>query len=297
MKKIMLPLSLLLAATGSVYATPTISAQSIIVNPVTSDVQVKVWTDRDATGKKTPNYAIDDAIRVYTTVDQDAYVYLFSVSSDGSIDQILPNNYTSGDNFIKAGSVKTFPDKGDKFVYNIAGPVGISKVLALASTTKLDLGGLSSFKSDQKLATVSVKGQQNLAQALSIVVNPVPDKSWSTDVALLNVVPKPVAQAPAPATTTTTTTTTITIRPYTDAKYARPTKVDNGSGYIFRSSAQVDDLLKYYSAQLIKAGYVQDDQTLKRDSAVAHFSQGSTKTTLTIKNTAGKVEVSVVSSN
>ena len=266
---------------------------------MTSDVQVKVWTDRDATGKKTPDYAISDAIRVYTSVDQDAYVYLFSVSSDGSIDQILPNNYTSGDNFIKAGSVKTFPDKGDKFVYNIAGPVGISKVLALASTTKLDLGSLSSFKSDQKLATVSVKGQQNLAQALSIVVNPVPDKSWSTDVALLNVTPKPVAQAPAPApaTTTTTTTTTITIRPYTDAKYARPTKVDNGKGYIFRSNAQVDELLKYYSAELIKAGYTQDDQTVKRDSAVAHFSQGSTKTTLTIKNTAGKIEVSVVSSN
>ncbi|GAA3995708.1 hypothetical protein GCM10022631_02500 [Deinococcus rubellus] len=39
------------------------------------------------------------------------------MSSDGSIDQILPNEYTSGDNFIKAGSVKTFPDKGDKFVY------------------------------------------------------------------------------------------------------------------------------------------------------------------------------------
>jgi len=297
MKKFMLPLSLLLAATGSVYAAPTISAQSIIVNPVTSDVQVKVWTDRDATGKKTPDYAISDAIRVYTSVDQDAYVYLFSVSSDGSIDQILPNNYTSGDNFIKAGSVKTFPDKGDKFVYNIAGPVGISKVLALASTTKLDLGSLSTFKGDQKLATVSVKGQQNLAQALSIVVNPVPDKTWSTDVALLNVTPKPVVQAPAPATTTTTTTTTITIRPYTDAKYARPTKVDNGKGYIFRSNAQVDELLKYYSAELIKAGYTQDDQTLKRDSAVAHFSQGSTKTTLTIKNTAGKIEVSVVSSN
>ncbi len=133
------------------------------------------------------------------------------------------------------------------------------------------------------------------------MVNPVPDKTWSTDVALLNVTPKPVAQAPAPApapaTTTTTTTTTITIRPYTDAKYARPTKVDNGSGYIFRSSAQVDELLKYYSAQLVKAGYVQDDQTIKRDSAVAHFSQGATKTTLTIKNTSGKIEVSLVSSN
>ncbi|MGI8747244.1 MAG: DUF4384 domain-containing protein, partial [Deinococcus sp.] len=92
MKRLLLPLTLVLAA-GSATAAPKISAQSIIVNPVTSDVQVKVWTDRDATGKATPDYTIGDKVRVYTTVDQDAYVYLFSVASDGTIEQILPNSY------------------------------------------------------------------------------------------------------------------------------------------------------------------------------------------------------------
>ncbi|MGI8747195.1 MAG: DUF4384 domain-containing protein, partial [Deinococcus sp.] len=200
-----------------------------------------------------------------------------------------------------------FPSNNDNFTYNIAGPTGVSKVLALASTTKLDLATLSSYKSNQKFATVTVKGQQNLAQALSIVVNPVTDTGWSTDVALVNVTPKPQAAAPATSTqaansttttTTTTNTSTITLRPYAGATYARPVAVQNGSGYVFHSNAQVDALFKYYSAELVRVGYTQDEQTVKRDSATALFSKadGSGKATLTIKNTNGRIEVNVVRS-
>ncbi|GGR19329.1 DUF4384 domain-containing protein [Deinococcus ruber] len=304
--KSLLPLSLALGLSVAA-AAPKITAQSIIVNPVKADAQVSVWTDRDPTGKKTPDYVTGDKIRLFVSVDQDAYVYLFSVEADGSIDQILPNAYNSGANFIKAGVVKSFPGTNDTFTYNVAGSLGITKVLAIASTTKLDLATLSAYKSNEKFAAVKVKGQQQLAQALSIVVSPVPQKTWSSDVAFINVVAKPDTQTAAtPAatntntsttTTTTTQTTTITLQPYTGATYARPVTVQNGAGYVFHSDTQVETLLKYYSGQLVNMGYAQDDQTITGTSAIAHFSGDMGKAVLNIKNTSGRVEVSVVRTN
>ncbi|ADV66377.1 DUF4384 domain-containing protein [Deinococcus maricopensis] len=185
-------LTLIAAALATVSsiaaAAPQISAQSIIVNPAPStDVSVKVWVDRDTSGTRVPNYRIGDRIRIYTSTDRDAYVYLFNVNPDGSIDQILPNHLQSGGNFVKANTVKAFPSARDQFVFNVAGPYGTNKVLALASTRPLNLQDISSFQGGQSFAQVKQDNQQEFAQALSIVVNPVPQNSWITDVAYYNV--------------------------------------------------------------------------------------------------------------
>ncbi|WP_407542736.1 DUF4384 domain-containing protein (plasmid) [Deinococcus radiomollis] len=306
--KTILPVAFALTASLAV-AAPKITAQSIIVNPVQTTEHVRVWTDRDPSGANTPDYTIGDKIRLFVTADRDAYVYLFSVEADGTVEQILPNAYNSGANFVKAGVVKAFPGNNDTFTYNVAGSLGITKVLAVASATKLDLKALSAYKSGEKFAVVRVKGQQQLAQALSIVVSPIPQKTWTSDLALINVVAAPApaadtsAQPVTPAQdgtttqTTTTQTTTITLTPYTGATYARPVAVQNGTGYVFHSNTQVETLLKYYSGELINLGYAQDDQTITGTTATAHFSQGDAKAVLTIKNTKGHVDVSVVRSN
>lgn len=188
--------ALLLGAAG---AAPKISAQSIIVNPVQSALKLSVWTDRDPTGQATPAYRTGDKIQVFVSPSKDAYVYLFNVQAGGQITQILPNRY-SGEAFVKANTIKAFPGTGDKFTFDIAGPSGIDKVLALASSTPLNLSQISSFKSTQDtFATVSVSGQDGLAQALSIVVNPVKDDSWVTDTAQYAVTAVQPVAAPAPA--------------------------------------------------------------------------------------------------
>ena len=182
---------------GTVSAAPKISAQSIIVNPVVSALKLSVWTDRDPSGQATPTYRTGEKIRVFVTPNQDAYVYLFNVEADGAVTQILPNRFASAA-LVKANTVKSFPGTGDKFTFDIAGPAGVNKVLALASSTVLDLSQLSSFKTSQDtFATVTVRGQEGLAQALSIVVNPVKDDAWVTDTAQYAVAPAVVAQ-PAP---------------------------------------------------------------------------------------------------
>ncbi|WP_309573333.1 DUF4384 domain-containing protein [Deinococcus sp.] len=183
-KILMIPAALLLSTAA---AAPKISAQSIIVNPTTPDLNIAVRIDRDTSGKQNPAYKVGEAITVSASVNQDSYIYLFNVNPDGSVDQILPNRLST-DNMVKANTTKTFPAEGDNFKYTVAGPIGQNKVLALASLTPLNLDQLSSFKTQQdQFATVNAKTQAGLAQALSIVVSPLPQNSWVSDTAFYTV--------------------------------------------------------------------------------------------------------------
>ena len=180
------------AALGTASAQGKISAQSIIVNPTQPDLAVSVNVDKDVAGTQNPSYRAGENIRVSASVNRDAYVYLFNVNPDGSVDQILPNRL-GGDNFVKANTTRSFPAPGDTFTYSVDNIIGQNKVLALASLTPLNLDQISAFKSAQdQFATVTAKGQAGFAQALSIIVNPLPQNSWVTDTAFYNV----VAQAP-----------------------------------------------------------------------------------------------------
>ncbi|GGB77700.1 DUF4384 domain-containing protein [Deinococcus soli (ex Cha et al. 2016)] len=176
------------AAISTAGAQAKISAQSIIVNPTQPDLSVSVRINKDTTGNQNPAYRIDEPISVSTTVNRDAYVYLFNVNPDGSVDQILPNRL-SGENFVKANTTTTFPAAGANFTYTVGGPIGQNKVLALASLTPLNLSQISEFKTAQdQFATVKTQGgQTGLAQALSIVVNPLPQNSWVSDTAFYTV--------------------------------------------------------------------------------------------------------------
>lgn len=182
--------SLLSPLASVAQAAPKISAQSIIVNPVPTSLEAKVWVDRDPGGTRTPNYRIGDRIRLSVSVNENAYVYLFSVGPDGSVDQILPNYLSSGGNYVRRGEVRAFPAAGDNFVFNVGGPAGLNKVLVVASRRQLDLSELSTFRAGQPFAQVNARGTQQLAQALSIVVNPVdqpvPQQDWVSDTAFFN---------------------------------------------------------------------------------------------------------------
>jgi len=185
MKKLLLIPAAMLLSTAA--AAPKISAQSIIVNPTQPDLNVSVRVDKDTTGNQNPAYRVGDKISISATVNRDAYVYLFNVNPDGSVDQILPNRL-SDSNLVKANTTKVFPAPEDNFNFTVAGPIGQNKVLALASLTPLNLDQISSFKTTQdQFATVSAKNQAGLAQALSIVVNPLPQNSWVSDTAFYTV--------------------------------------------------------------------------------------------------------------
>lgn len=182
----------LLLATAQ--AAPRIDAQSIIVNPVDTDLDVRVWVDRDESGRNTPNYLPGEQVSIFAKTNQDAYLYLFDINSNGEIVQILPNRLQNKGNLLQANQERKFPDRrqGDGYVFTISEPYGISKVLALASKNPLNLEQINEFRNSQDIGgglseiTIS-KGQQGLAQALSIVVSPIDQKTWTTATARYNV--------------------------------------------------------------------------------------------------------------
>jgi hypothetical protein len=187
-------LTSILALAGVAFGQARISPQSIIVNPTPTDLQVHVSVDK---GGENPAYQIGEQIRVSVNVNQDAYVYLFSVHSDGNIDLILPNKLSGGNEQLRAGETRTFPPQGANYRLTVDGPAGQDKVLAVASKRQLNLDEIASFQGNQQFATVTVKTQENLARALSIVVEPVPQTDWVTDVAFFQVVGR---TPPAPQT-------------------------------------------------------------------------------------------------
>lgn len=198
MKKTLTTLAVAAATIASVavpaLAAPKITAQSIIVNPVQTTLSARVWVNRDPSGNATPNYRVGERITLYTSVNENAYVYLFNVNPDGTTDQILPNRYSTrtGNNYVRAGQTRAFPAAGDQFTYDVSGSAGLNKVLVVASRRPLNLSELSTYTNGQAFAQVKPQNQQQLAQALSITVNPVaqpiPQTDWISDTAYYNVI-------------------------------------------------------------------------------------------------------------
>ncbi|GGL13384.1 DUF4384 domain-containing protein [Deinococcus radiotolerans] len=292
-------LSATLGLGGPALAAPTLSAQSIIVNPVATDLSVKVWTDRDSSGAGTPSYRPGDKIRLFTSVNQDAYVYLFNVDPQGQVDLILPNRFQGGANFLKANTVKAFPSAGDPFTFDIAAPYGVNKVLALASRTPLNLDQIASFKSQNSFASVTVSGQAGLAQALSIVVTPVPQNSWVTDTAFYAVAAPtataaPLRTAPAAAPTAaqpaprTAQALSVTVQPASPWGNAREwsTTVAN--------QADLRALHDRYAAFLRAEGYTLTELKSKPSEVHSEYRRANGgKAELTVKRKGNRVEIKV----
>ncbi|GAB5603698.1 PEGA domain-containing protein [Thermus sp. FJN-A] len=172
------------------------SPQGIIVNPVPTDLQVRVWVDKDPGKRGNALYQVGEPIYIYVSVNQDAYVYLFNINADGRIDPILPNAFER-DNFLRAGETRRFPPEGGRYRYTVTGPEGEDRILAVASRRPLSLGEILDVEGNR----VRVQGAEGLARALSIVIEPVPAKDWVTDVARY-FVGRITAPPPAPATAT-----------------------------------------------------------------------------------------------
>ena len=164
-----------------------ISPRSIIVNPRPA-FNVEVFVDRDPSNTSIPNYRIGDEIEIGVRATEDAYIYLFNVRSDGVITQILPNRFDQAgrNNFVRANQTTFFPPRGANYSFEVAGPRGLDKVIAVASRDQLDLATLSRFQDDGGFLASS-EGEESFARTLSIVVRPVNQNRWVTDTALFTV--------------------------------------------------------------------------------------------------------------
>lgn len=182
-------IAFLVAVVSVALAQPNIvvSPQSIVVNPLPS-YDVEVFVDKDSSGEESPSYDIGENIQISVRSSQDAYVYLFNVRSDGTVDQILPNNLDEDgqNNFVSAGQTKRFPPENAGYNFTVDGPEGLDKVIAVASAEQLDTSQLANFESDPNFASSNI-GEEGFADTLSIIVTPIAQDNWVTDTALFYV--------------------------------------------------------------------------------------------------------------
>ena len=140
---------------------------------------MRVWLNKDAQGQGSANYKIGDLIRVGVQVSQDAYVYLFDVSSRGEISLFVPNGYDGPEsNFVRAGARSVFPGQGANYTLTVGGPRGQSRILALASRVPLDLSDVASVAGDQGFSSVTVQGEAQLGEVLSGAVSSLDPQDW-----------------------------------------------------------------------------------------------------------------------
>ena len=183
MKKVLISLIALILTISFAQNSVFINPQSIVINPRPSFV-AEVWVDKDPSGNSSPSYYIGENIQIGVRVSEDSYIYLFSVHSNGVIDQILPNNYDSAgqSNYLFANESRIFPHANATYNFSVDGPVGLDKVFVVASKTPLNTSQLANFENDPYFASSNL-GQQNFAETLSIIVTPREQDSWVTDTA------------------------------------------------------------------------------------------------------------------
>jgi hypothetical protein len=270
-----------LALSGTLFSAASaqgqINPQSIIVNPVPTSLQVGVFVDR---GGNNPVYRIGDPIRVSVNVNQDAYVYLFSVHGNGDVDLILPNRLSGGNEFIRGGETRTFPPRGANYQFNVDGPAGQDKVLAVASKRPLNINEIASFRGGNAFADVQVQGQDNLARALSIVVTPVPQSDWVTAVTYFRVTGG-VYSAPKPANPYIFDPLELMLFPgaiigYRDAR-------DDEAVVEFTTNANLDGVATYYRNAVVSRGFVVRQYRNRPNRVEMRFSGNGGSVNLEIK--------------
>jgi Domain of unknown function (DUF4384) len=294
-------------------SSPVVRPQAIIVNPVETQLQTTVSVDR---GNNNPIYNIGERIKISVSVNQDAYVYVFSIHSDGVVDLILPNRLSGGNQFLRANETRTFPPAGANYQLTVDGPGGQDKILAVASKRQLNLNEITSFKTNQPFATVTVQGQDNLARALAVVVTPVPSTDWVTSYTqfqvrgggfvntpapaptVIVVAPQPqpvIVVAPAPQTSNVIFVN-LNLVLYPNAQlvqFVQRYETDGEVEVLFRCNASLGQLASFYKNAVEARGWSTRKAKLKNDNVKLEFRKGSDKLSLEIDREDGMYRLTI----
>jgi hypothetical protein len=257
--------------TASAQPRITVSPQSIVINPVPT-FSVEVFTDKDSSGSGTPSYQIGEAISIGVRVSEAAYVYVFNVRSTGEVIQILPNRYDQDgqNNYLQAGETKYFPPRGARYAFNVDGPNGLDKVIAVASRSQLDTRQLADFTGTGNFATSDI-GQDGFAQTFSIVVTPIPQEDWVTDTALFYVGSQTVTSTtPAPQPTPQPGTVLFN-NPYLLAYPGSSITYIDGQEAEFEVGASLTDVYTNFHNQMTQAGWQRVALEIKNNRAQASY--------------------------
>ncbi len=187
MKKILLIAFIFISTLALAENHINIGPQSIIITPTpppppppppVHNLKVDLWLNKGH-GHYTPTYRIGEKIEIGVRTNQDAYVYLFNIHTDGTVRRIFPNRFDPH-NYLRANQTKYLPKRNSPYVFQVDGPIGYDKVVAVASKRRLNTSTLASFRSESDFFAQGYHNENSFARSLSIVVEPVDRHDWVT---------------------------------------------------------------------------------------------------------------------
>jgi len=90
-----------------------------------------------------------DTITFNIETNQDCYVTIMDMGTSGRILRLWPNQYSQGNNLVKANSVRRFPSEADRFQYKIGGPSGVERIIAYGTSEPGKILSESEFQTMQ----------------------------------------------------------------------------------------------------------------------------------------------------
>ena len=186
MKKVLLILLVFLTTFALAENQINIGPQSIIITPSppspspAHNLKVDIWLNKSPYGNFTPTYYIGERLEVGVRTNEDAYVYLFNLHTDGTVTRIFPNRFDSH-NYLYANHTKYLPSYNSRYSFYVDGPTGYDKVIAVASKERLNTSTLANFRSEHDFFAQGTHNESSFARSLSIVVEPIDNYAWVTD--------------------------------------------------------------------------------------------------------------------
>jgi hypothetical protein len=124
-----------------------------------------------------PIYQAGEFIVLSVRANQDCYLALYDISTEGEVTQIFPNKYAD-DNLISGGHVYRIPNKSDKFDYEVTGPAGIERVRAVCTQRNVNMVE-TSLKNEQEVFPRIQQASPQFEQSLNQKLETMPSDQWA----------------------------------------------------------------------------------------------------------------------
>lgn len=126
-------------------------------------------------------FAPGDMINFTAESDQNCYLYLFDIGTSGRIHLLFPNraqknNYLAAGRKLVIGNILVSP------------PAGVEAVKAIATLDSISLGKMIDAAGSTTMYQCVGEDSQQFARDLQVVVSPLPNDRWSSDLIQFNIV-------------------------------------------------------------------------------------------------------------
>ena len=285
--------SFALSASAFAQSNPVATPQGIIVNPVQTTLQARVYVDRSGAN---PLYYVGENVKISVSVNQDAYVYLFSIDATGAVSLILPNRLSGGSEFMRGGETRQFPPAGANWTLTIEGNGGQEQVLAVASKRQLNLSEIVTFKSGQPFATANanVQGASGLARPLALVVTPLPPQDWVTATTTYQVQVRSTVTAPPVPVVSNDPLVRFDMSMMFGTRVTRviENKDDKFSAYVIIRGSYAD-VANYHQNQLIARGWQLKNSRVRNDSVRLEFRRDGRELEFRLERSGNSIRLTI----